>query len=327
MAIGLLFTRESPRWLARAGQTERALENLAFLRRGHVTDQDIQDEFAEIEATVLEEKESRSGLTLKEAIFGPGNFIRFVIAFVIFTLQQFSGQNSVGYYAPQIFASIGYTGTSPSLLASGVYGIVKVIATAIFVLFFVETLGRRISLLTSGLGMGTLFFIVGALLKTHPPTGGDTVPAASKAMAAMLYIYCVFYSFGWGPTPWIYVSDIFPNRTRHYGLSVAAATQWLFNFVISKITLTMVNRLGYKLFFTFGTINIAGMAVFAYFLPETKGRSLEEMDIIFGAIRAEDRSADIKKAQNALHHENLSDERHSDEKDSAEHEDLSRSRV
>ena len=89
--------------------------------------------------------------------------------FVIFFLQQWAGQNSVNYYAPQIFEAIGYEGATNSLLASGIYGIVKVVATAIFVFFLVETLGRKLSLAISALVMGTLFFIIGAILKTPPP--------------------------------------------------------------------------------------------------------------------------------------------------------------
>ena len=111
------------------------------------------------------------------------------------------------------------------------YGIVKLVATSIFVFFLVETLGRKLSLFISAMGMGTLFFIIGAPLKTHPPptTVGVQPPPASKAMAAMLYIYVCFYSMGWGPLPWLYVSEIFPTRTRHYGMSVASASQWLFS--------------------------------------------------------------------------------------------------
>ena len=128
---------------------------------------------------------------------------------------------------------IGYKGTSNSLLASGIYGIVKVVATALFVFLLVDSLGRKLSLFISGMGMGILFFIIGALLKTHPPpknlAPGSTPPPASKAMAAMLYVYVCFYSMGWGPLPWVYVSDIFPTRTRHYGLSVASGSQWLFS--------------------------------------------------------------------------------------------------
>ncbi|KAF8649919.1 hypothetical protein AX16_005476 [Volvariella volvacea WC 439] len=306
MAIGLLTVKESPRWLASVGRTEEALVNLAYLRRQSVHSESVVSEMAEIEAAINEEKEARKGLGWKEAFFGKGNFIRFVIAFVIFLLQQWAGQNSVNYYAPQIFESIGYTGTTNSLLASGIYGIIKVVATAIFIFFGVETLGRKLSLLISALGMGTLFYIVGAILKTHPPPtpipgqAPPPPPPASKAMAAMLYIYVCFYSMGWGPLPWVYVADIFPTRTRHYGLALASASQWLWNFVVSKVTPQMKTALGYKLFIMFATVNIGAMGLFSVLIPETKGKSLEEMDVIFGAVSAEKRQADIDRQQRAL---------------------------
>ncbi|KAI8974612.1 general substrate transporter [Trametes punicea] len=302
MAFGLLTITESPRWLASKGRIDDAIVSLSYLRHRSADDPAIRAEMAEIEAAIEEEREARRGLGWKEAFFGKGNFIRFVIAVVIFILQQWSGQNSVGYYAPQIFSSIGYTGTSNSLLASGIYGIVKVVATAIFVFFLADTLGRKLSLFISGMGMGILFFIIGALLKTFPPpkNAGGNPPPASKAMAAMLYIYVLMYSLGWGPIPWVYVADIFPTRTRHYGLAVASASQWLFNFVVAKVTPTLETDLGYKLFLMFGTINIGGMAVFSLLIPETKGRSLEEMDIIFGSVQEDRRRADIAAQERAL---------------------------
>ena len=92
---------------------------------------------------------------------------------------------------------IGYTGTSQSLLASGIYGICKVVATAIFIFTLSDTFGRRPSLMLSACGMGALFFIIGALLKSFPPDpNAPNPPTASKAMAAMLYIYVCFYSMG-----------------------------------------------------------------------------------------------------------------------------------
>ncbi|KAF9461704.1 general substrate transporter [Collybia nuda] len=305
MAFGLLTVKESPRWLASVGRQNEAIANLAYLRKDSVDSEAIIHEMAEIDAAIQEEREARQGLGIKEAFFGKGNFIRFVIAFVIFLLQQWAGQNSVNYYAPQIFESIGYVGTKQSLLASGIYGIVKVVATTIFIFFGVETLGRKLSLFISAMGMGIMFYIVGAIEKTHPPQKlqpGQTLdpPPASQAMAAMLYIYVCFYSMGWGPLPWVYVSDIFPTRTRHYGLAFASASQWLWNFVVTKVTPDMVSDLGYKLFIMFATVNVGAMGLFSLLIPETKGRSLEEMDIIFGAISEEKRQADIDKQEKAL---------------------------
>ena len=106
MAFGLLTVRESPRWLASKGRVDDALTNLAYLRKRDTDDEEVRAEMAEIEAAIEEEREARKGLGAKEAFLGKGNFIRFVIAAVIFLLQQWSGQNSVGYYAPQIFSSV-----------------------------------------------------------------------------------------------------------------------------------------------------------------------------------------------------------------------------
>lgn len=108
--LGKIFAqlplKESPRWLASKGRIAEGIANLAHLRREPYDSPTVLLEFAEIEAAIREEREARKGLGLREAFFGKGNLIRFVIAFVIFLLQQWSGQNSVSYYAPQIFTSV-----------------------------------------------------------------------------------------------------------------------------------------------------------------------------------------------------------------------------
>lgn len=106
MAFGLLTVRESPRWLASKGRSGEALMNLAYLRKRTPNSEEVRHELAEIEAGIAEEREARKNLGFREAFFGHGNFIRFFIAFFIFFLQQWCGQNSVSYYAPQIFTSV-----------------------------------------------------------------------------------------------------------------------------------------------------------------------------------------------------------------------------
>ncbi|KAG5642800.1 hypothetical protein DXG03_002105 [Asterophora parasitica] len=95
LALGLLTVKESPRWLASVGRNEQAVRNLAYLRKEPVDSERILAEMAEIEAAIEEERRARKGLGFKEAFLGKGNFIRFVIAFTIFFLQQWAGQNSV----------------------------------------------------------------------------------------------------------------------------------------------------------------------------------------------------------------------------------------
>jgi hypothetical protein len=113
MTLGLLTVRESPRWLASKGRHAEAHANLAYLRRSQSDSEEVLHELAEIEAALTEKRDARANLGLHEAFFGRGNFVRFLIAFFIFFLQQWCGQNSVGYYAPQIFTSVSTFSSLP----------------------------------------------------------------------------------------------------------------------------------------------------------------------------------------------------------------------
>ena len=110
------WNQESPRWLVSVNRKEDALRTLVYLRKDTRDSEAIMHELAEIKAAIAEERDARTGLGFKEAFFGKGNFNRFVIAFMILALQQWSGQNSVGYYAPQIFSSVRRLVTSPPCL-------------------------------------------------------------------------------------------------------------------------------------------------------------------------------------------------------------------
>lgn len=112
-----------------------------------------------------------------------------------------------------------------------------------------------------------------------------------------------------GPLPWVICSEIFNNQTRHYGLMTASMSQWLWNFAVSMATPHMVDKLPHGgIFFFFACINIISFVLALFFLPETKGISLESMDIIFGLTTAEQRERDVAAAAHELHVEKEKDD-------------------
>ncbi|KAL2862502.1 sugar porter family MFS transporter [Aspergillus lucknowensis] len=295
MLIGLFFLKESARWLMKQGRREEATRSLAYIRNEPEDSETVQKEIAEIYAAIEEEIAATEGVTWKECL-RKSNRYRFFLAFTIMFWQQFSGTNSIGYYAPQIFQSVGVSGSNASLFATGIYGTVKVVATGIFLLIGIDRWGRKRSLMGGAAWMASMMFIIGAVLATHPPDPeADSVSSASTAMVAIIYLYVIGYSFSWGPTPWVYLSEIFPTRLRAYGVGLGAATQWLFNFVITEVTPHAVHSIGWRTFLMFGIFCTAMGLFVTFFLKETKGRTLEDMDVLFGAVDEAQRRADVEQ--------------------------------
>lgn len=208
MLIGLFFLKESPRWLMKQGRREEALASLAYIRNEPENSEVVQKEMAEIHAAVEEENLATEGITWRECL-QKSNRYRFFLAFGIMFWQQFSGTNSIGYFAPQIFESIGISSTNSSLFATGIYGTVKVVATAIFLFIGIDRWGRKNSMIGGAAWMAAMMFIIGAVLATNPPNpDSSSVSSASTAMVAMIYLYVIGYSFSWGPTPWVYLGEV-----------------------------------------------------------------------------------------------------------------------
>lgn len=145
--------------------------------------------------------------------------------------QAHADRFRINYYAPQIFKQIGLTGGSAGLFATGVYGIVKIVVTAIGLMAFTEQLGRKWSLLIGSAGQAFAMFYIGINQAVHPPTG----ELDGNAIFAIIcvYLFVVFYSFGWGPIPFVLSSECAPNHVRSLIMAAALMTQWLFNFVIA----------------------------------------------------------------------------------------------
>ncbi|KAK2768711.1 hypothetical protein FQN54_000567 [Arachnomyces sp. PD_36] len=294
MLIGLFFLKESPRWLVKQGRFDEATTSLSYMRNEEPGNPEVQRELAEIRASIDDELAATEGVSWKEVLL-PGNRVRFINGFVIMFWQQFSGTNSIGYYAPQIFQTIGVAETDTSLFATGIYGVVKVISTGIFLFVGIDKIGRRWSLVAGGLWMAVMMFILGAVLVTNPPVVGATsVSSASIGMIVMIYFYVIGYSASWGPIPWVYLSEIFPTRLRAYGVGMGSATQWLFNFVITYVTPAAINNIGWRTFIMFGVFCLAMSTWIFFCVKETKNKTLEDMDVLFGNVDANRRANDIE---------------------------------
>ncbi|KAG5963773.1 hypothetical protein E4U56_002595 [Claviceps arundinis] len=222
---------------------------------------------------------------MRELWLVPANRKRAIITVVLMICQQLTGVNAINYYAPQIFTNLGMTGTDTSLFATGVYGVVKTVACIVFLLFVADSLGRRRSLLWTSPMLMIVLFIIGIYGRVQPPVEHQPVTAFGYVAITCIYLWAAFFQFGWGPACWILVSEIPTARLRAVNVSIGAATQWLFNFIMARTVLTMQNTMGYKgygMFFMFGSFDVL-MGIFVYlFVPETKGLSLERMDELFG---------------------------------------------
>ncbi|KAJ9136582.1 General substrate transporter [Pleurostoma richardsiae] len=289
----MLLCNESPRWLARQDRWEEAKGVLARLRNLPPTHPYLEEEFQEIVDQLDYERRLIGDATFwnlqKEMWTIAGNRRRALISIILMICQQMTGTNAINVYAPTIFKNLGITGTSTSLFSTGIYGIVKVVSCICFLLFMADSLGRRRSLLLSSIAQGCCMFYIGLYVRIKPPVDGQDVPPAGYVALVCIFLFAASFQFGWGPACWIYASEIPTARLRSMNVSLAAATQWLFNFVVARAVPTMLvtaGSHGYGTYLIFGSFCFSMFFFVWFFVPETKGISLERMDELFGVTEA-----------------------------------------
>ncbi|KAI7763771.1 hypothetical protein LZL87_011628 [Fusarium oxysporum] len=284
--FSMLFCPESPRWLASRDQWEKAGAVLSDVRKLPVDHAYIQQELLELKTQIDQEREVMQDTGFwaiqKECWTLPWNRKRALLTVAIVTLGQWTGTGAINYYAPTIFSGLGLSSTTTALFAQGIYGVVKVVTCLVFIFFLADSLGRRKSFMFGGAIQAFCMFFVGFYLRFGPEPGeGDHPPPAGIAALAMIYIFAAAFNMSWGPVSWIYVSEIPTNRLRAYNVALASFTHWVHNLAVSKSTPVMLLHDPWRAYFIFGSFNLF-MAIAAYWIPETKGISLERMDEVFG---------------------------------------------
>ncbi len=295
LLIGMFFLPETPRWLMSKGRDEEGREILTRIEEPALIDEAIRQIKNEIE-------KDKNRPALRE-VFRPWLRTALLIAVGIMFFQQFVGINTVIYYSPKIFMIVGFEGARAGIWGSVSVGVVNVLFT-ILSLFLIDKIGRRKLYFIGVSGIVFSLLALGAVFAFHTVLGD-----MGKWMAiGFVWIYIAFFAISLGPLGWLIISEVFPLRVRGIGTSIGSLSNWLFNGVVAFtffkiiklftvhgtgiitherlydpavhgfVTKAVDNGNPAGAFWFYAVIGIIGLIWGYFYLPETKGVSLEKIE-------------------------------------------------
>ncbi|RDX95595.1 Polyol transporter 5, partial [Mucuna pruriens] len=280
VALGVLAMPESPRWLVVKGRFEEAKR---VLIRTSENKGEAELRLAEIQQAASASSGMWHGQGVwKELLVTPTRpvFRILVAAIGVNFFMQASGNDAVIYYSPEVFKEAGIESEKDLMGVTIIMGIAKTCFVLISALFL-DRFGRRPMLLLGSCGMAVSLFVLGL---------GCTLTTFSDNKDGWVIALCVvavcatvsFFSIGLGPTTWVYSSEIFPLRLRAQGSSLAISVNRLVSGIVSMTFLSVSEVITFGgMFFVLGGVMVCATIFFYYFLPETKGKSLEEIEALF----------------------------------------------
>ncbi|KAG0684262.1 Plasma membrane low glucose sensor [Pichia californica] len=281
LILGLSALPESPRFYVMHDDIDGAIISLSKLRRLNIDDTELVEELIEIKASHDYEVSENANSYLECFKSSPSRIhqlSRMMTGILLQTFQQCSGINFIFYYGVNFFVA---TGVSASYLMSFITYAVNVVFTIPGILF-VDRIGRRKLLIYGCIGMIISNYII-AIVGLH--TNSVIV---NKVMLAFVCVFIACFAATWGPVVWVVTGELYSLSIRQKAVSLSASTNWIVNFVFAYSTPYLIDEgnhtsaaLGTKIFFLWGSLNVAGLFVTIFFVYETKGLMLEEVDELY----------------------------------------------
>jgi len=257
--ILLLRVPESPRWLVKQGRESEALGVLSRVNSADLAAAEVSS----IKEALVMEKGSLAEL------FRPGFRRALLIAVVLAILQQITGINAVLYYAPRIFERAGFTRMS-AIGQSTIVGFVNILFTIVAIVL-VDRIGRKPLLLTAAGGMGVSLLLLGAAFRSQAFSG--------PLILGLILLYIAFFAMAMGPIVWVVMAEIFPTRMRGSAMAIATVILWVSDFAVTLSFPVIADRLNESTaFWLYAAMCAVDFVFMFFFLPETKGKTLEEIE-------------------------------------------------
>ncbi|KAB8247071.1 hexose carrier protein [Aspergillus flavus] len=273
LVVGIWFLNESPRWLMEKDRQEEARQVLMSLRKGKDPEL-IELEFQEIRDVILADR-AMGEITWRSIISKPSWRRRLLLGCGVQAFGPLSGTNVINYYGPTIYNILGIDNHT-SLMIIGISGALSVVYCTIG-LYLLDKVGRIRPLLVSAAGLAAALLVNAVQAQYMDQSNTNQL----RSMVAMNFVFSFFYT-PLGIISWVYPAEIFPVEVRALGNAITTFTNWTVNLVFAQFSPNALDSVGFKYFYLFFVLNLIAFVCYWFFYPETKGRTLEQMDELFG---------------------------------------------